>query len=91
MSYLKDKSLLLKSDIYESDHCAIQKDESVCCGGQDFWWNQLANHMGLCGGHSVFKQQAVDLPRYLSLFAKHVPRLILMDRWDERDTLLARC
>lgn len=36
MSYLKDKSLLLKSDIYESDHCAIQKDESVCCGGQDF-------------------------------------------------------
>lgn len=36
--------------------------------------------MGLCGGHSVFKQQAVDLPRYLSLFAKHVPRLILMDR-----------
>lgn len=36
--------------------------------------------MGLCGGHSMFRLQAVDLPAYLSLFAKDVPHLIRMDR-----------
>lgn len=39
----------------------------------------------------MFRLQAVDLPAYLSLFAKDVPGLIRMDRRDERDIFLARC
>lgn len=40
--------------------------------------------MVLCGGHSVFRLQAKDLPACLSLLAKDVLWLILTDRRDER-------